>query len=119
MVSTENVIVSKDVPLDEYCLNIDAFIMCNGCFYAEDWDTRFIPDIYDVNPIMGVIELNGMIINRFNENYRLGQAYATDVLVDTMISGYRKDYNFDDRILKFPPPYFPKVCSFKRNWWRE
>jgi len=31
-------------------------------------------------------------------------------------TGYSKDYKYDDRFLKEPPPYFPPLAFTVRDW---
>jgi hypothetical protein len=103
IVAEKDVIISKDAPHD---LEIDASIMALGDSFIVErwWDSR-----YNKGTLMilgGIIQKERGPVGTFS---RLGK-----------VSGYSKNYIYDERLNQTSLPYFPttgeyKVISWKRN----
>lgn len=61
----------------------------------------FIVDEYDCGSPQGTLEVNGVIAQKFR-----GPVGTFNSSTGTTVSGYTKDYNYDDRLRYIAPPHF-------------
>jgi Tfp pilus assembly protein PilX len=82
-------------------IQIDAAIVAsNDSFLVQD---------YDSGPALGVLTINGGLIQAFRG------PVATSSGGDTVASGYAKDYNYDPRLLALSPPHLADLASSAWN----
>jgi hypothetical protein len=112
IVASSSVVVSTTAPSN---LEIDAVIVAlGGSFFVEDWNTKFDKSSDESQPV-GYLTVFGGVI----QNIRRPVGTATPVSNDT-ITGYNKaSYKYDDRVLKKPPPFFPKAIVVEPIYWKE
>lgn len=119
LVAGKDIIVSADIPEENYEIEIHAVLMTYKSFWVEDWETRFEPssDPGDPKPPAGTLNIFGGVIQRIREP--VGRGYASAYVTD-MKSGYAKSpYEYDNRVLDNPPPYFPQTIIFEPVSWEE
>jgi hypothetical protein len=113
VVTSSSVVVSTTAPSN---LKIDAVIVAlEGSFFVEDWNTKFDKSLDESQPV-GYLTVFGGVI----QNIRRPVGTTTPVSNDT-ITGYNKtSYKYDDRVLKNPPPFFPKgIYVVEPIYWKE
>lgn len=99
-------LVTQPSPADVY---IDAAIFARaGDFGFEDYDgsTHY--------ENMGTIYLYGSITNK--ERGAVGRFNAA---ANTIVTGYQKNYKYDDRFYFASPPAYPATNTFEVISWRE
>jgi len=103
IVAGENVIV-KDLPTTRGNLVLDATVMAlNTSFKAEN---------HNSGTPRGTLHIWGGLIQE-----RRGQVgYSVQ---GTLVNGYSKDYNYDQRVSIQPPPEFPLTGIYTRVSWTE
>ena len=108
LVSQNNVIVDSAAPND---LEIDAYILAlNTSFYVENWTSG----------LKGTLTLYGGITQ-----VERGAVGTFDVNTGQRLSGYRKDYNYDERFEDIAPAYFPPARDangrilYLKTFWQE
>lgn len=110
LVSEHNVVIDDDAHRDNghSDITIHASIMAlDQSFYVED---------YDKGDPRGTLHLLGGIIQE-----RRGPV-GTHRRVDEKIirvSGYSKEYEYDDRLLRMNPPSFPRKSFFDIYYWKD
>ncbi|MHB9026028.1 MAG: hypothetical protein ACYC7E_17960 [Armatimonadota bacterium] len=105
-------IVSQKVRLDTDCptnLSIHASILAGadniegGSFYYEGWD-RY--DKGNLNLLGGLIQKQRGPVGTFNTQ------------TNQSVTGYSKNYNYDPRMVDYPPPFFPKTYQYDVISWQ-
>ena len=103
IVSGKNVMVAKEAPQN---LEIDASVMAiDRSFAVEDWWEK--PPKGKLTVYGGLIQANRGIVGSFNGN------------TGTKLSGYTKDYHYDQRLNSMNPPFFPATGDYKTLVWQE
>ncbi len=114
LVAEQNVIVSTDDDdgsqiYDQACpydLEIDASIMALGdSFVVENW--------WSCSPL-GTLTLFGGVIQKYR-----GPVGTFDPITNQKLSGYTKDYQYDERFESSHPPYFPTTGDWRLLAWEE
>jgi len=101
IVSEGDVMISKNAPAN---LEIDASIMAlNTSFFLEEWWQ---------NGARGTLSVFGGIIQK--QRGPVGTFSGT-----TKVSGYSKDYNYDERLLNYPPPFVPTTDDYITLTWEN
>ncbi len=119
LVAGKDIIISADMPQENYAVEINAILMTYKSFRVKDWQTRFEPssDPGDPKPPAGILNIFGGVIQRIRKP--VGRGYASAYVTD-MKSGYAKSpYKYDNRVLDNPPPYFPQTIIFEPVSWEE
>jgi len=89
-------------------ININAAIYCEtGGFTAENYGTR--------DPA-GSINLIGGITQEHRE--KVGE-FTVSGSTKTIVSGFSRNYKYDNRLQRMVPPYFPNTNTFKIVSWLE
>ena len=103
IIAGQNVIVDRDAPRN---VDIEASIIAlNRSFGVEGWwvgPARGTLGVYG-----GIIQANRGIVGRFNS--RTGRP----------LSGYKKQYRYDDRLRTLAPPFFPTTGEYDALLWQE
>nr|MBC8450769.1 hypothetical protein [bacterium] len=73
-------------------------------------------DGYNVGDPRGTLTVHGGIIQEFRGPVGTGYLNGEDVVV---VTGYSKDYHYDERLYYMPPPGFFQTGSYKRLTWKE
>jgi len=103
IISESNVIINDNAPSN---LEIDACIMgMNTSFMLENWW---------VGPPKGTLSVYGGIIQ--DERGPVGTFNGT---TGQKVSGYAKNYLYDERLLGCPPPYMPTTGDYVKLSWEE
>ena len=76
----------------------------------------FRVDGYNVGDPRGALTVHGGIIQEFRGPVGTGYLNGEEVVV---VTGYSKDYHYDDRLYYMPPPGFFQTGSYKRLTWKE
>lgn len=110
LVAGTDIEVTESAPNMNDCEIHAAMIALDNCFRAENWNTR---------DLSGVLTVHGSII----QSYR-GAVGTSEVIdgVETMLTGFSKDYHYDWRLKEMSPPYFGdffKAGIYARLRWRE
>ncbi len=114
LVAEQDVIISTDdddgaQPYDQTCpddLEIDASIMALGnSFVVENW---WAP------PPKGILTLFGGVIQRYR-----GPVGTFNPATNQKLSGYSKNYQYDERLQDIYPPYFPTTGNWRMIAWEE
>ncbi|MEE9431625.1 MAG: hypothetical protein V3V16_11325, partial [Melioribacteraceae bacterium] len=101
VIITDNIVNNSDI-------NIHAAIYCeDGGFTAENYAVR--PVSGSINLIGGITQEQRGIIGQFNVSGG----------INTVTSGFDKDYKYDSRLQRMVPPYFPSTNTFKIVSWLE
>jgi len=92
-------------------LTVEAIMMAggetsNGSIYNQYWHTT--------PRQQGTFHLLGGLLQ--SQRGPVGQFSSSS---GTVISGYTKDYHYDERLLDIPPPYFPTTGKFIRVGWQR
>ena len=77
-------------------------------------NTSFIVEDYDIAPIRGTLWVIGGVIQE-----RRGPVGTFDLLSGALLTGYTKDYVWDERLADSPPPAFPTTGRVVTLAWRE
>lgn len=101
LISESDVVIDKDA---SYNLEIDASIMA--------LNTSFILEDYWTGGAKGTLTVFGGIIQK--QRGPVGTFSGT-----TKISGYSKDYNYDERLLNSPPPFVPTTGDYLTLSWEN
>ncbi|MCD6539335.1 MAG: hypothetical protein J7K37_01330 [Candidatus Omnitrophica bacterium] len=102
LIAEKNVIVSKNAPYD---VEIDASIMAlGGSFIVESW--------YDPNYNKGTLTVLGGIV-------QLERGPVGTFSQGGKVSGYSKNYIYDERLSHQILPYFPTTKTFEVISWRK
>ncbi len=107
IVAQNNVLIT-DNPTNNSDIKIQAAIYAEtGGFGAENYDTR---------PISGTIDIRGGI----TQNTRLPVGtFKTSGINNYIVSGFQKNYRYDDRLMVASPPGFPNTGMFEIVSWYE
>jgi len=101
LISEEDIMISSNAPSN---LEIDASIMAlNTSFMLEDWW---------VGPAKGTLTIFGGIIQK-----QRGPVGTFSGLIK--VSGYSKNYNYDQRLLNSPPPFIPTTGDYITLSWEN
>jgi len=114
IVASRSVVVSTSAPAN---LNIDAVIVAlGGSFFVQGWDTMFDKSV-DENQPVGYLNVFGGVI----QNIRRPIGTISSTFAEDTTTGYNKSsYKYDDRVLKNPPPFFPKaIYVIEPVYWKE
>ncbi|GAA5521470.1 DUF4900 domain-containing protein [Aliifodinibius salicampi] len=105
IISEGNVIVDKDAHKNSGSkdLEINASIMA--------LDESFEVENYNSGSDRGTLKLTGGLQQQ--ERGAVGQIKWGG------ISGFHKDYSYDDRLLSMSPPYYPRASTFSKKYWKE
>ena len=109
LVSQTNVYVSQDAPGPD--VTIDAYIIAFNSFGVDN---------YAGIPVRGTLHLYGGI----TQTKRAGVG-TFNSQTNQKVSGYTKDYKYDDRLVFMVPPYFPAMVDangrivYKKVIWSE
>lgn len=99
-------LVTQPSPADVY---IDAAIFARtGDFGYEDYDGS------THNEDMGTIYLYGSITNK-----NRGSVGRFNISTNTIVTGFQKNYKYDDRFYFTAPPAYPATNTFEVVSWRE
>jgi len=101
LISEADVVINSNAPNN---LEIDASIMA--------LNTSFMLDNYWVGPAKGTLTILGGIIQ--NQRGPVGTFSGT-----TKVSGYSKNYNYDQRLLTTPPPFVPTTDDLISLSWEN
>ncbi len=101
LISEQDVIINHSAPNN---LEIDASIMA--------LNTSFMLENYTQGPAKGTLNIFGGIIQ--NQRGPVGTFSGT-----TKVSGYSKNYNYDQRLLGSPPPFVPTTGDYITLSWRN
>ncbi len=105
LIAGNNIVVSKGSPSGS-SLTIHATMMAfDGSFYVKN---------YSSIPVMGNLTVYGGIIQN-----RRGAVGTFNSYTGQRVSGYLKDYHYDNRVTDEPPPYFPTTGKYDRDSWQE
>lgn len=103
IVAGQNVVIPQEAPQD---LRIDASIMAlKSSFGVENWWAGAPKGTLTING--GLIQANRGPVGRFNP------------ITGNKISGYTKDYHYDQRLKSMNPPSFPVTGDYKTLVWQE
>lgn len=101
LISEEDVMISSSAPNN---LEIDASIMAlNTSFMLNNWW---------IGPAKGTLSIFGGIIQ--DQRGPVGTFRGT-----TKVSGYSKNYNYDQRLLNSPPPFVPTTGDYITLSWEN
>ncbi len=104
IVAKNNVFITDNYP-NRHDITIDGAIYCEtGGFGAQNYASR---------PNSGIIHLNGGITQ-----YQR-QAVGTFNYYGNIVSGFSKNYRYDERLMYSSPPNFPNTGSFEIVSWYE
>lgn len=121
LIAKNNIVLSKEIPISNNIVKINALIVALGSFYAEDWDTRFgptDPNDEDSKSGIGYLGIFGSLIQ--NKRGRIGIGYSNVMAVYTKTGYAKQTYKYDNRIFKNPPPYcFPFLVFSETQKWQE
>lgn len=104
-----NIVVAAGAPKK---MEIDAVILAgngaqpDGSFYVQDWDSKTPTGTLTV--VGGVIQKNRGPVGTFST-----------AIGGSILTGYAKDYWYDERLADMPPPYFPTTGGYDRISWRR
>lgn len=104
---SHNIIVSSYAPTN---LEIDGILMAggqntsDGSFYVKNYSTKYPT---------GKLTVLGGIIQK-----QRGPVGTFDSYSGSTSSGYSKNYHYDTRLGKNPPPYYPTTGQYDRISWR-
>jgi hypothetical protein len=102
LISEGDVVIDKNA--SQTNLEIDASIMAlNTSFMLEEWWE---------NGAKGTLSVFGGIIQK--QRGPVGTFSGT-----TKVSGYSKNYNYDERLLTSPPPFVPTTGDYITVLWEE
>jgi len=101
IISEEDIMINSSAPAN---LEIDASLMA--------LNTSFMLQNYWVGPARGTLSVFGGIIQ--NQRGPVGTFSGT-----TKVSGYSKNYNYDQRLLNSPPPYVPTTGDYITLSWEN
>lgn len=103
LVAEGNVVISSGAPND---LHVRASIMAlETSFTVENWWTG--------SP-RGTLDIYGGIIQD-----RRGPVGTFSSSSGNLLTGYAKDYRYDNRLLNMTPPFFPTTGKFEEIYWEE
>lgn len=103
IVAGQNVVIPQEAP---HNLRIDASVMAlKSSFGVENWWQGAPKGTLTING--GLIQANRGPVGRFNP--ATGQK----------VSGYTKDYHYDQRLKSMAPPFFPTTGDYKTLVWQE
>lgn len=107
LVSGSDVIIENNAP-NQDDLEVHAALMA--------LNQSFRVDGYNVGDPRGTLTVHGGIIQEFRGPVGTGYLNGEDVVV---VTGYSKDYHYDERLYYMPPPGFFQTGSYKRLTWKE
>ncbi|MCL5774549.1 MAG: hypothetical protein M1536_09295 [Firmicutes bacterium] len=101
-----NIIIDDNAPAN---LEVDAVMLAgnpsgNGSFYYGNWDRR--------GPKGNLTIFGGLATQQSGP---VG-TYNPD---GSVITGYKKIYNYDTRLSLFPPPYYPTTGKLRIRFWKD
>jgi len=104
LVANNNVIVT-DNAANNSDLNIQASILAvNGEFYAENYESR---------PVAGELNVTGSVVQETR-----GGLGTFDWSGTGLLSGFSKDFRFDNRLNTISPPSYPGIRNLQLlSWW--
>jgi hypothetical protein len=77
-------------------------------------NTSFIVEDYDTGTIQGTLWVIGGVIQE-----QRGPVGTFDQITGALLTGYTKDYVWDERLADSPPPAFPTTGRVVTLAWRE
>lgn len=101
LISEQDVVINNNAPNN---LEIDASIMA--------LNTSFMLDSWWQGPAKGTLDIFGGIIQ--NQRGPVGTFSGT-----TKVSGYSKNYDYDQRLLNSPPPFVPTTGDYITLSWEN
>jgi hypothetical protein len=103
LVAEQDVVVAASAPSG---LRIQGLILVpNGSFTVEDW---WMP------PPKGELHIYGGLIQD-----AAAPTGAFHTRTGNLVSGYGKDYKYDERLATMSPPFFPTTGRYEEVLWRE
>jgi len=103
LVAERDIMISSGAPFN---MQIDATVMAlDTSFYVQNWAS--IAAKGTLSLYGGIIQKERGPVGTFNWNTR------------TKVSGYSKNYRYDNRLLTNPPPFFPTTGDYVSLSWRE
>lgn len=103
LVAERDIVVAASAPSG---LRIHASILApNGSFTVERWWS---------GPPKGELHILGGLIQDVR-----GAVGTFDPRQDRLLSGYAKDYRYDQRLLRLSPPFFPATGQYEEVLWQE
>jgi hypothetical protein len=103
---TQNKCLITDNTANSHDININAsiYVQDNG-FGAENYDTRSVDG--NINLVGGIIQNTRQAVGTFNGS------------TGKYLSGFAKQYRYDDRFLVASPPFFPGTGGYEIVSWYE
>jgi type II secretory pathway pseudopilin PulG len=102
IISEGDVVIKNNAPSN---LSIHGCIMAlSNSFYLDDWNSVS----------KGTLSVRGGIIQK-----ERGPVGTFNAASGQKISGYTKDYKYDDRLLSSPPPFMPTTGSYVTLSWED
>lgn len=101
LISNRDVVVTPSAPKD---LSIFAHILATGNLTSSTTDGSFGVQDYDKGSPRGVLSIHGGIA----QDYR-GAVGTFNTGTGKMTTGYEKNYTYDTRFTKNPPPHYPPL----------
>jgi hypothetical protein len=103
LVAEKDVVISASAPSG---LRVSASLIApNGSFTLERW---WIP------PPKGELHILGGILQDVR-----GAVGTFDPRQNRLVSGYAKDYKYDERLQRMSPPFFPGSAQYEEVLWQE
>lgn len=106
-------LVARDITISSTApssLEIDAVMMAGG---ENTSDGSFSVANYDTKKPTGTLTVLGGIIQKAR-----GAVGTFNSSTGTTSTGYAKNYSYDPRLAKQPPPYYPTTGTYDRLSWR-
>jgi hypothetical protein len=108
LVAGNNVVVLNNDPNRDDCAINGSILALDGCFYVNDYDSG--------NP-RGILRVIGGIIQKYRGP--VGTGWVDGEGEVHILTGYMKDYRFDERFREDSPPYFFSTGQYERLAWNE
>jgi hypothetical protein len=106
---TLGLVSERDVIIDDHAPNN---LEVDGCVMAMD--TSFMMENYWIGPPKGTLTVYGGIIQD-----ERGPVGTFNGQTGQKVSGYSKNYSYDNRLLGSPPPFIPTTGDYVTLSWEE
>ncbi|MDD5270153.1 MAG: DUF4900 domain-containing protein [Candidatus Omnitrophica bacterium] len=105
LIAERNLIINQSACPNNSDLTIQASMMAmSDSFYLENWTSTMKGTL---NVLGGIIQKERGPVGTFNTN------------TNSKVSGFTKNYVYDERLRTTPPPFFPTTEDFVPVSWRE
>ena len=108
LVAGNDVVILNNDPNRTDCYIHGSILALEGCFYVND---------YDSGNARGLLRVIGGIIQKYRGP--VGTGWVDGQGQVHILTGYMKDYRFDDRFREDCPPYFFSTGQYERLAWNE